>query len=686
MLPLGELAFKAGDNVFIESRGFGVDSEVFSMFTYPFIQGSPENALSSLYSIVLTERMANKYFGEAYAVGESVRINDRLELTVSGVIEDVPRNTHRTFDFLVPFELNRELGFNIEETGNLYSNCRFHTYVMLGEHADHEEVKSKVTETFRFEGDIRGETFLVALPKTNRYSLIGGDLLIYVFLLVGVLILAIACINFVNLSTAKATVRIKEVAIRKVFGASRMNLFRQFMGESFLYTLVSLNFALVIATLFLPVLNNLSGKDISLNYLHPTWILILFLVWILTGFLAGTYPSLLLSSRFPYRIFQQQSQPGSGRSVLRTTLVTSQFVFATLFLITAFVVNRQFFYMDHADLGFETGDLLYLRLRDETRDKSHILKSDLLELPGISGVTGTSHLPVTIAGGYYQVWGRSDEKDRYLCAAAVDYDYVKTMRIDMTQGRFYSTEFSSDSVNAVVVNETAIEAMGWEEPVGEQFFYRNEYYTIIGVMKDFHHVPLVMKITPLIFRLRPRGNNYLLVRLNPANETDRTRILERIEAAWSGIFPDFPIEYNFMDDIEFPQERTVHAAERLMWYFTILAILISGMGLYGLSTFMAERRTKEIGIRKVLGASSNNIVRIFSRDYLKIFILALLIAWPVGWLLMKKFLNVFAYRIDLRFWIFLVVGVFMCLLALLSVGFQAWRSSVQDPAENLRYE
>jgi putative ABC transport system permease protein len=361
-------------------------------------------------------------------------------------------------------------------------------------------------------------------------------------------------------------------------------------------------------------------------------------------------------------------------------------VFATLFLITAFVVNRQFFHMDHADLGFETDDLLYLRLRDETRNKSNVLKSDLLNVPGISGVTSTSHLPVMITGGYYQTWGRSDEKDRYLGAAAVDYDYVETMRVAMSQGRFYSEEFSSDSVNAVVVNETAIEAMGWEEPVGKQFFYRNEYYTIIGVMKDFHHVPLVMKITPLIFRLRPRGNDYLLVRLNPANETERARILERIEAAWSGIFPDFPIEYNFMDDFQFPQERTIHAAERLMWYFTILAILISGMGLYGLSTFMAERRTKEIGIRKVLGASSNHIVKIFSRDYLRIFILALLIAWPVGWLLMKKFLGVFAYRMNLSIWLFLVVGVFMCLLALLSVGFQAWRSSVQDPAVTLRYE
>ncbi len=686
MSPLGEIAVMAGDNVFIEDRGFGADPEVFSMFTYPFIKGSPENALSSLYSIVLTERMAEKYFRDQDPVGKAIRINDRLELTVTAVIRDIPLNTHRPFDFLVPFELNRELGIDIEETGNLYSNCRFHTYVMLGERANHEDVRSKVSERFSFENDIRGETFLVPLPQTSRFSLVGGDLLIYIFLLIGILILLIACINFMNLSTAKATVRIREVGVRKVFGASRTNLFRQFMGESFLYALISLNFALIMATLFLPVLNNLTGKEISLNYLHPTWIAILFFIWLLTSFTAGSYPSFLLASRIPVKIIQQQGTSGSGRSLIRLVLVTSQFVFATIFLITVIVVNRQFFYMNHTDLGFETKDLLYLRLRDETKDKSGVLKTDLRSIPGISGITNTSHLPQLIAGGYYQVWGNSDEESRYLAEAAVDYDYTEAMGIDMVQGRFYSDEFASDSVNAVIINETAARDMEWDEAVGKKFYYRGEYYSIIGVMKDFHHVPLLMKISPLIFTLHPEGNDYLLVRLNTGEDEERDRILQQVETVWTGIFPDFPIEYNFVEDYQLPQERTIYAAERLMWYFTILAILISGLGLYGLSTFMAERKTKEMGIRKVMGAGSGHIIGIFSREYLKVIILAAVIAWPLGWLLMKQFLNVFAYRMDLSIWIFLLVGMFMCLLAILTVGYQAWRTSVRNPAESLRYE
>ncbi len=686
MGPLGEVACKHGENMFIESGGFGADPEFFNLFTYPFVDGYAENALSGLYSIVLTEKMARKYFGEARAVGQILRINNRLELTVSGVIKDVPENSHHNFDFLVPFDLSREFGINIEEMGNLYGNCLFNTYVLLQENANHDTVLSKVTRQFRFDDDnIQGETFLVPLPKTNRYSMIGGNLLIYIFFVVGILVLLIACINFTNLSTAKATIRVKEVGIRKVFGASRQNLFRQFMGETFLYALISLNFALILASLFMPVLNNITGKEIRLNYLDPTWIVILFAIWLFTSFAAGSYPSLLLASKIPSSIFQQQHQAGSGRSLVRMVLVTSQFVFATIFLITVFVVNRQFFYMDHADLGYRKQDLVYLRLRDQTREKSEIIKNDLLQIPGITGITNTSQLPVLIAGGFYEVWGRSDEELRYLCTSAVDYDYVRTMGLEMIEGRFYSRDFATDSITAAVVNETAIEQMGLESGVGEKFFYRGEYYNIIGVMKDFHHVPLVMKITPLLFRLQPKGNDYILLRIGSGNEEDMARILEQIKSTWKQNFPELPLEYNFLEDYEFPQEKVIYSAERLMRYFTILAILISSMGLFGLSTFMAERKTKEIGIRKVMGASAGKIIRIFSREYLKLIILANLIAWPLAWLLMKQFLNAFAYRTNLNPWIFLVVGIFICILAIIIVGVHAYRSALKNPADTLRY-
>jgi putative ABC transport system permease protein len=260
------------------------------------------------------------------------------------------------------------------------------------------------------------------------------------------------------------------------------------------------------------------------------------------------------------------------------------------------------------------------------------------------------------------------------------------MGLEMKEGRFYSRDFSADSITAVVVNETAIEQMGLESGIDEKFFYQGKQYNIIGVMRDFHHVPLVLQITPVLFKLQPNGNDYILLRIGARDAEDMGRILGQIKNSWKQNFPDLPIEYNFLEDYEFPQERVISSAERLMQYFTILSILISCMGLFGLATFMAERKTKEIGIRKVMGASGEKIIRIFSREYLKLIIPANLIAWPIAWLLMKQFLNVFAYRISMNLWIFLAVGLFICVLAIFTVGFQAYRTALNNPADILRYE
>jgi len=458
------------------------------------------------------------------------------------------------------------------------------------------------------------------------------------------------------------------------------------MGESFLYALVSLNFAIIMVVLFIPVLNMLTGKEIILNYLDPGWIAILFSIWVFTSFLSGIYPSIILASKLPVRIFSHSRSAGSSRSGMRVALVVTQFVFATLFLISIVVVNRQFFYMDHTEKGYNTEDLLYLRLRDYSRESSEILKTELQRIPGITGISNTSHLPVLIAGGYYQAWGRSDEEARYLAEAAVDYDYLTTLGVQMESGRFYSREFPGDSSSSVVVNETAIKTLGWEDPLGKQFFYRGKNHTIIGIMKDFHHVPLFMKISPLIFTLQPKSNDYLLVRLNRSRDDEMKSILKKLESTWERTFPELPLEYNFIEDYQFPQERAIITAERLMWYLTILSILISSMGLYGLSTFMAQRKNREIGIRKVMGAGNGQLVSIYAREYLKIILLSTAISWPLGWLLMKKFLDVFAYRIDLSIWIFIGTGLFICLLVITTVGFLAWRSTLQNPVDTLRHQ
>ncbi len=687
MGPLGELGIRYEERLFLESGGWAADPNIFDMFSYQFVYGSPGTALNELNSIVLTESFAAKYFGKEEPVGKVLRINNLNDVTVTAVIRDLPANTHRRFDFLIPFQLQSTFGIYIGESGDYFANCMFHNYVLLDEDADPDSVNEKVIKRFNFQdANFSGEAFLVPLPKTNRYSMVGGDILIYLLFTLGLLILIIACINFMNLSTARSTTRIKEVGIRKVFGAERKHLNRQFMGETLVYSLIALNFAIILVKLFLPALNNLTRKEMSLNYFDPVWIMLCILIWLFTGIVSGSYPALLLSKMRPVRIFQQQGKGEKRRTPMRKILVIIQFSFAALFLITILVVNRQFYYMDHTNLGFNKTDLVYIRLRDETREKSALLKNDLSRIPGIMKITNTSHLPVLIAGGYYQEWGRPDDDIKYLCETRVDYDYLQTLGLDMALGRYYSSEFPGDSASSVVVNEMAISQMDLDDPIGKSFFYQGEYYTIIGVIKDFHHVPLVMNITPLIFKLQPEANDYMLVRISSDGTGGRSGAMDRIKSTWEQDFPENPLEYNFLEDYRFPQEQMVITAERLVFLFTILAVIISCLGLFGLSTFMAERRVREISIRKVFGSSAYSLVTLLSRDYLRLVLVAtgigLLVAIPA----VHKLLQAFAYRIEMRVWMFALVAVILCLLAILTVGFQAMRAAHKNPADTLRYE
>jgi len=661
MGPLGELGIRYQDRLILESDGWAADPNVFDLFSYQFIYGTPASALTDLYSTVLTKSFANRYFGDQNPIGKVLRVNDIIDVTVSAVINDLPDNTHRKFDFLIPFELQSSLGIPLDETGNYFANCRFHNYVLLQDNADEEIVNEKVIAQFNFDnGNISGETFLVPLPQTNRYSLAGGDLLVYMLSVLAILILLIACINFMNLSTAKATTRIKEVGIRKVSGAERKHLFIQFIGETLIYALIALNFAIIFVKLFMPVLNNITQKNMGLNYFNPLWIAILMLIWLFTGIVAGSYPAMFLSKRKPVLILQHQVQKGRKKAAMRKILVIIQFAFTSLFLISVLIVNRQFYYMDHTDLGYNKTDLVYIRLRDNTREQSGVLRDHLSRIPGVERITNTSHLPVLIAGGYYQEWGRPDDEIKYLCQANVDYEYLKALELTMAQGRFYSKDFPSDSVIAVVVNEMAINQMDLEDPVGKTFFYMGEYYSIIGVMQDFHHVPLVMNISPIVFKLVPEGNDYMLIRISSEDEGDRARIMDKIKASWEKDFPENPLEYNFLEDYEFPEEQIAITAERLVLIFSILAVVISCLGLFGLSTFMAERRIKEIGIRKVFGSSVNNLVALLSKEYFRTILIAITIGLLISLPLMK--------------------------LTIITVGFQALRTANRNPADSLRYE
>ncbi len=689
MGKLGEMVVKYENKLFIEPEGMAVDPSSFKIFTFPFVKGDPNSALENPYSIVLTEAMANKYFGNTDPVGKSIRLNNKWDFTITGIVDNIPSNSYIKFDFLVPFSFLRELGHNITEYGNLFNNCVYFTYVLLQKHVDYKEVSDSITSRFNFANDeISGDIFLVPLTQTHRFGTFGGDLILYVFSVLCVLILLIGCINFVNLSTARSVIRSKEVAVRKIFGAKRRQLRFQFLGETLIYVFIALNFAIILVNLFLPSINLVIGKELVLNYLNPEIILIFIGIILFSGIVAGVYPAIVLSSFNPVKLLTGLMVSGTGKSGLRKILVTTQFAFAILFLVCITLISKQFNYMDKADPGFKKEHVIYIRLDKSIQSKSEIIEAELNKLPGIEHITTSYHLPMLVAGGYYQVWGSPNDEISYICETRIGYDYVKTLTLEMANGRFFSRDFPSDLGQNVVVNETAIRQKGMESPIGEQLFYQGDYYTIIGVMKDFHHVPLIMNITPLIFRLQTQGNDYLLIKLssNKENSVLISYTLNQIEKIWEKLLPEFPFQYEFLEDFRFEQEKIIVAAKKLIEYFTFLTIFISCLGLLGLSTYMAEQRTKEIGIRKSLGASVSAVIFLFSRGYIKLLIIANLISLPIAYFIMRKFLQVFAYKINLNLVIFVFIGFLVCILAILTVGYQAYRSAIQNPAETLRYE
>jgi putative ABC transport system permease protein len=686
---LGEMVVKYENKLFIEPEGMAVDPSSFEIFTFPFVKGNPNSALESPYSIVLTEAMANKYFGNTDPVGKSIRLNNKWDFTITGIVDNVPSNSYIKFDFLVPFNFLRELGHNITEYGNLFNNCAYYTYVLLQKNVNYKEVSDSITSRFNFTSDeISGDIFLVPLIKTHRFGTFGGDLILYVFSVLGVLILLIACFNFVNLSTARSVIRSKEVAVRKIFGAKKRQLRFQFLGETLIYVFIALSFAIILVNLILPSINLVIGKELVLNYLNTEIVLIFIGIIFFSAIFAGVYPAIVLSSFNPLKILTGLMVSGTGKSDLRKILVTTQFAFAILFLVCILLISKQFNYMDKTDLGFKKEHVIYIRLDQSIQSKSEIIETELNKLPGIKHLTTSSHLPMLVSGGYYQVWGSPNDETSYICETRIGYDYVKTLNLEMANGRFFSRDFPSDLGQNVVVNETAIRQKVMESPIGEQLFYQGDYYTIIGVMKDFHHVPLIMDITPLIFRLQTQGNDYLLIKLN-SNKRNPELIsytLNQIEKIWEKVIPEFPFQYEFLENFRFEQEKIMVAAKRLIEYFTFLAIFISCLGLLGLSTYMAEQRTKEIGIRKSLGASVSAVIYLFSRGYIKLLLIANLISLPIAYFIMRKFLQVFAYKINLNLVIFAFIGFLVCVLAILTIGYQAYRSAIQNPAETLRYE
>jgi len=686
----GGLLMRQGEMAFFEDYIWAVDPSFLHMFTFPLIRGDKNTALDSPYSLVVTQDIAEKYFGEEDPLGKVISVNNQYDFTITGVMNNVPHNSYFRFEIIIPYEFLRTTGQTNEEWG---SNS-IHTYVQLQENIPAEQVNEKISGFIRTHQP-ENKTNLVLMPFTSLrlHEYAGweqsGNAIqyVYIFSLIAFFVLLIACINFMNLSTARSSNRAKEVGLRKVIGAQKRQIIRQFYGESVLFALIALLFAVILTSLLLPVLGNLTEKDLSWNVAGTGMILVgLVIITLFTGLVSGSYPALFLSTFQPVSVLKRGLKSGVAGSRFRKILVVVQFSLSILLIIGTMVVTKQMNYMRNARLGWDKEHLLFIPARADIRKSFDVLKTELKRDPKILGITRVFQLPGFNSGNAGGAdWDGKDPNQEVLIGInAVDFDFIDTLKIEMAEGRSFSKEFASDvSLNSFIVNEKVAKLMKKESVVGERFSFVGREGSIVGVMKNFHYQPLWNKIEPLAIHIEPDYFNYMLIRIPPENISGT---LKFIENTWNRLIPHYPFEYMFLDEAFDRMYRNEQTIGTLLKYFAILAVFVACLGLFGLASFTAEQRTKEIGIRKVLGASTSQITLLLCREFFLLVILANLIAWPAAYFVMKNWLQNYAYKTNVGWLIFLGAMGLAVIIAIISVSYQAVRAALANPANSLRYE
>ena len=692
--PSGML-FSYGEMSFYEGGCVAVDSTFFNMFTYPLLMGDPSTVLAGPWSAVLTEETAEKYFGDENPVGKVLTVNNQYEFTVTGVLASLPKNSIIGFDILVPFSYMNETG---QYQDNWGSNS-IRTYVMLHENAIPDTVNAKLTRVVKQHNEGTTTEFLVA-PFTgihlHAYFGYGHDpgaiVFVYIFSAIALFVLLIASINFMNLSTARSANRAREIGLRKTAGANRGAIITQFFGESLLLAFISLFFALVIVSSILPVFNTIAGKELNFSsLLSIRFIISMLLVTIVAGFISGIYPALYLSAFRPIRVLKGDLSSGMKSGRMRKILVVVQFTLSVFLIIGTAVVYRQLNYMKSKDLGYDRENLFYVYMRGDMKDSYYTLKQELLKDPNVLYVTASGHQPHHIGSNSGGVdWeGMDPELEVLFGYNPVDFDFIETMDIEMAGGRPFSKDHPSDMFQDTtanfLINQEVARIMGVEDPVGHRFSFWNIHGRVVGVMRDWHYHSVRTKIEPLVLITAPvEWLSHMVVRIAPG---DVPGIMKDIEKTWNEVIPDYPFDYTFVDESLDRQYRSEERLGNLLKYFTILAIIIACLGLFGLASFTAEQRTHEIGIRKVMGSRVRSVMLLLSREFTILVLASCVLAIPAAWCVLKYvFLQNFEYRTNLVWWIFAGAGLAALLIALLTVSYQAARAALTNPAEALRYE
>jgi putative ABC transport system permease protein len=689
--PHMELRLKKGDEFQHEMAVAMVDKDFLKMFDIRFLRGDINTALNDPHNVILTEEMAHKYFGDEEPLGKTLQESLGYPVTVTGVIEKL-HNSHLRFDFLVPAELMKERGGPPNEW-----DFRCYNYIELQKGTDSKLFGTKIRNILK--KHIKGsdsEIFLQNIKKIHlfssrkfTYDISGHGDITYVRImgLIAVFILLIACINFMNLSTAQSARRAKEIGVRKVAGANKRKIIFQFLGESLLIVFVAHIIAMILVELLLPGFNNLTGKQLTINYQSAGLYAGLVGMVFFCSLLAGGYPALYLSGLRPMNIMKGMTSRNPGNGAFRRVLVVFQFSLSVMLIICTLIVGKQLSYLQNKNLGFNRDNIGYFMFPTAPWDpKLKTIKKELLNNPGILSATNVFfnyENPLNMEGtsGGFTWEGKKEGSDVLFYTLSADEDYARTFQLELKEGRYFSSEFPTDN-SAIVINEEAAKIMGFKNPVGEIITTpQGSKLTIIGVAKDFNFRSLHYSIEPLI--MQPGGSNTFFIRMKAGQIPS---ILESVRKTYDSFKPDIPLDFHFLDADFDKLYRAEQRVSRIFRYFSFLAIIISCLGLVGLSSFMTERRTKEIGIRKANGARSGEIFFLLSKEYMMWVIVSIIIACPIAWYAMHRWLQNFAYRTRISWWIFALAGVTAMVVALMTVGFQSYKAAGRNPVEALRYE
>ena len=710
LMSSDKFLLEAGDKRAYEDKGWFVEASFFTMFPLKFLSGDPATALTAPSSVVLTQDLASRYFGKEDPVGKTIKI-DKDDFTVKGVLAKLPEHFHLEFHYLMSLS---SAGIP-KERMEKWVWQQFYTYVKLKAGANVQQLQDKFQaymkkEIFPKYFTQAGSTFLPFFQPLKDIHLQSSDFIydnakrgnqayVKALTIIALFVLLIACFNFINLATARSFKRAKEIGIRKVVGADRRQLIFQFIGETVLLSVFSVILA-TLATFFLvPLLNQFTGKTISFNPVtHPLIGLLVITGGVVIGILAGIYPSLILSGFQPIKVLKNMKLTGgvSGTAWLRKALVVVQFALSALLIVCAMIVYRQTNYLNNKDLGFNKEQILYFQVRGNLERDLETFKSELKASSNILAVTSGYGLPGDqYAGDGISVPGKEGDKEYPANVFIGDYDYVKTLGLKVIAGRDFSRDMKTDTAEAFLINETAVKELGFgtpEKAIGQRLNWEKwvpdslnpvKKGKVIGVVQDFHYKSLHEKITTSVIQIYPPVVFKVAVKLKTA---DMKQTISFINNTWKKFVPDYPLDYKFMDESYGAMYKSEEKLTSLLWIFTSMAIIVGCMGLFALAAFSAEQRKKEIGIRKVLGATVFNIMGLLSKSFLALVLIATVIAFPIAWWAMNKWLEDFPYRVNISWWVFAIAGAAALVIALVTVSFQSIKAAISNPVKSLRTE